>query len=71
MLHARVAHWQTVDGAAFDRAFEQLGGAATRPHIESSRALLRRVGAHGFPTVALERRGQLIALDIASYIGRV
>jgi putative protein-disulfide isomerase len=59
-----------LDVEAFGGAYQRLQGAATQAHIEQSRALLARVGAHGFPTVVLEREGRLAILDIGSYLGQ-
>lgn len=55
---------------AFNLAFERLQGAATQAHIEQSRALLARLGGHGFPTFALERGGQFTTVDIGPYLGQ-
>jgi putative protein-disulfide isomerase len=54
----------------FDSAYERLQGAATQAHIERSRALLARIGGHGFPTFALELDGQFTTVDISPYLGR-
>ena len=54
----------------FDGAYQRLQGAATQAHIEQSRALLARVGGHGFPTFALERNGQFTAVDMGAYVGQ-
>jgi putative protein-disulfide isomerase len=56
--------------ADFDSAYEGLQGAATQAHIERSRALLARIGGHGFPTFALERDGQFTTVDISTYLGQ-
>jgi putative protein-disulfide isomerase len=54
----------------FGRAYERLQGAATQAHIEQSRALLARIGGHGFPTFALELDGQFTTVDIGPYLGQ-
>jgi putative protein-disulfide isomerase len=53
----------------FGRAYERLQGAATQAHIEQSRALLARIGGHGFPTFTLERDEQFTTVDIGPYFG--
>jgi putative protein-disulfide isomerase len=60
-----------LDGQTFARAFNELGGAATQAHIQSSRALLARLGASGFPTLALEQNQHLVRIDIAPYYGNL
>jgi putative protein-disulfide isomerase len=52
----------------FDSAYQRLQGAATQAHIEQSRALLARIGGHGFPTFALELDGQFTTVDISPYL---
>jgi putative protein-disulfide isomerase len=59
-----------LDVDEFGSAYERLQGAATQAHIEQSRALLARIGGHGFPTFALERDGQFTIVDIGPYLGR-
>ena len=54
----------------FSRAYAALQGAATQTHIEQSRALLARLGGHGFPTFALERDGRFTIVDIGPCLGR-
>ncbi len=60
-----------LDRPAFEHAFEALSGAATQAHIQTTRALMARLGASGFPTLALERDGSLVRLDIAPYHGNL
>ena len=55
---------------AFGSAYGRLQGAATQAHIEQSRALLARVGGHGFPTFAMELDGQFTTVDIGPYLGQ-
>lgn len=59
-----------LDVAVFRGAYDQLQGAATQAHIEQSRALLARIGGHGFPTFALERDGRFTIVDIGPYLGQ-
>lgn len=54
----------------FDSAYERLRGAATQAHMEQSRALLARIGGHGFPTFALELDGQFKTVDTSPYLGQ-
>lgn len=59
-----------LDVGAFGSAYERLQGAATQAHIEQSRALLARIGGHGFPTFALEREDSFTIVDIGPYLGQ-
>ncbi|RYX96104.1 MAG: DsbA family protein [Comamonadaceae bacterium] len=59
-----------LDGAAFDEAFDKLRGEATKMHIDSTRALMAKAGAQGFPYVLLEQDGSFAAMDITAYLGR-
>ena len=59
-----------LDANAFNSAFDRLQGAQTQAHIAQSRALLARVGGHGFPTFALEIDGQFSTVDISPYLGQ-
>lgn len=59
-----------LDVEAFGSAYERLQGAPTQAHIERSRALLARIGGHGFPTFALERDGRFTVVDIRAFLGQ-
>ena len=59
-----------LDAADFGSAYDKLQGTATQAHIEQSRALLARIGGHGFPTFALERDGCFTIVDIGPYLGQ-
>ncbi|MGJ7490569.1 DsbA family protein [Variovorax sp. ZT4R33] len=59
-----------IDGLAFERAFALAEGAVTQAHIDNSRALLGRLGASGFPTMALAQDDRMVVLDIGRYLGR-
>ena len=59
-----------IDSAAFAAGYASISGAETRHHITDSRHLLARAGGHGFPTLVLERNGNLEALDIGPWLGR-
>ncbi len=54
----------------FGSAYQRLQGSATQAHIEQSRALLARVGGHGFPTVVLEREGRFTIVDVGNFVGQ-
>lgn len=60
-----------LDGEAFARELAACIGDATRAHVKDSLALLSRLGARGFPTLALERDGHWQLVDVGSYLGRV
>jgi len=55
---------------AFQQAFEQVDGEVTQRHIRESRALLGQLGAHGFPSFALEQDGRFSLIDIGTHLGR-
>jgi putative protein-disulfide isomerase len=59
-----------LDVESFGGAYERLQDAATQAHIEQSRALLARIGGHGFPTFALERDDRFTTVDIGPYLGQ-
>jgi putative protein-disulfide isomerase len=47
-----------------------LKSANTEQHIKDSRALLAKFGGQGFPTLALERNGQLTLVDVSPWLGK-
>lgn len=57
-------------GADFDLHFDALQGEATRQHIADSHRWLRRLGGQGFPTLGLERQGQVRPLDVGGWLER-
>ena len=59
-----------LDADDLGSAYDKLQGTATQAHIEQSRALLARIGGHGFPTFALERDGRFTIVDIGPYLGQ-
>jgi putative protein-disulfide isomerase len=59
-----------LEGEAFDAAYAQQHGEATRAHIAASLSLLTRTGGSGFPTFVLERAGQFSVVAIQSWFGR-
>ncbi len=52
---------------AFQAAHESCRGETTRAHFAQSRALMAKVGGEGFPTLVLERDGDLTVLDYDPY----
>jgi len=65
----RLAHMLGLDTAAFAQALEQVQVAALDSHIAETRGLMAQLGAHGFPSFALERDGQFTLLDISPFLG--
>lgn len=59
-----------LDGTEFRQSFERLSGVPTEQHIGASRELLTRVGGNGFPTLALERDGNFVLVDLVSFLGQ-
>ncbi|HSV37070.1 MAG TPA: DsbA family protein [Ramlibacter sp.] len=59
-----------LDRSAFEQALQRTEGETTQRHIAESRALLARLGGHGFPTFALERGGRFELIDISAYLAR-
>lgn len=60
-----------LDGEAFAHEQAACCGEATRAHVEDSRALMRRLGGQGFPTLALQRGERWQLIDVSRYLGRV
>jgi putative protein-disulfide isomerase len=58
-------------GEAFATAYSACIGDATRTHVQASHALLARLGARGYPTLALEQDGRWEVVDVGRYLGRV
>jgi putative protein-disulfide isomerase len=56
--------------AQFETELEHQGGAVLAEHLVASRRGLARLGGAGFPTLALQRDGQLQRLDIGAWLGR-
>ncbi|MGO1068773.1 DsbA family protein [Lysobacter sp. CA199] len=55
---------------AMAETMQGFGGGAVERHIEQSRALLSRLGGHGFPTLALRVGEGWRVLDLGAYLGR-
>jgi putative protein-disulfide isomerase len=58
------------DPAAFAAAVDRLTGEPTRRHIQTSRALLARVGGSGFPTYAYETAQGCSMLNSSAFLGK-
>lgn len=52
---------------AFSAAIAQIDSES---HMRTSRALLASVGGQGYPTLVLEREGQLQVIDIGPFLGK-
>ena len=59
-----------IDRAAFESAYDDMAGPATREHVVATRALMHRLGATGFPSLVLERDGIFTRVELAPYLGR-
>ncbi|WP_374322664.1 DsbA family protein [Aquipseudomonas alcaligenes] len=55
---------------AFRAELQRHNGPVLAEHLVASRRALAQLGGGGFPTLALERDGQLQVLDIGAYLGR-
>ena len=53
-----------LERVTFEQALDRVEGDATQRHIAESRAMLARLGGHGFPTFAFERDGRVDLIDI-------
>ena len=56
--------------AAFAETLDATWGEVARAHIQATRELMGRVGAHGFPTLLLETEGRMLPVDIGAYLGK-
>jgi putative protein-disulfide isomerase len=56
--------------AAFSEALDAMLGERVRAHIQATRELMGRAGAHGFPTLLLATEGRILPVDIRAYLGR-
>lgn len=59
-----------IDRDAFERAYDDLAGPATKEHVVATRTLMNRLGATGYPSLALERDGAFARIELAPYLGR-
>jgi putative protein-disulfide isomerase len=59
-----------LERAAFAQAFDHAQGDAVRAHVQSTRELMARVGARGFPTLILEIDGKLQSVDMSAFLGK-
>ena len=60
-----------LDGEAFARELAACSGDATHAHVDETRALMRRLGGRGFPTLALQQGDRWQLIDVSRYLGRV
>ena len=58
-----------LDRDDFAAALDRQTGNGVQAHISTTRQLMDQVGAHGFPTFALEAKGSIRIVDIAGYLG--
>ncbi len=54
----------------FSETLDATLGKDVRAHIQSTRELMGRVGAQGFPTLLLETEGNFLSVNISAYLGR-
>lgn len=59
-----------VSAPRFKETYDRLSGEKTREHIDESRKLLASLGAHGFPSFALEQDGTFMRIDVGPWLGR-
>lgn len=59
-----------LDLERFERDMQTLAGAPLAGHFDDSRALLRQLGANGFPTFALQTQAGWQVLDPGRYLGQ-
>jgi len=57
-------------GYEADMFLKTLKATDTVQHIKNSRALLAKLGGHGFPTFALGEDGQFTLIDIGPWLGK-
>jgi putative protein-disulfide isomerase len=60
-----------LDGEAFARELAACSGDTTHAHVDETRALMRRLGGRGFPTLALQQGDRWQLIDVSRYLGRV
>jgi putative protein-disulfide isomerase len=59
-----------LDAAAFVQVLNEIEGEEVHLHIGETRGLMERIGARGFPSIALERDGRITLLDTSAFLGR-
>jgi putative protein-disulfide isomerase len=59
-----------LDATAFARALGEAEDKEVQSHITSTRRLMDRVGARGFPNFTLERDGKFTPIEAAAWLGR-
>lgn len=62
---------QGIEAGVFQQSLAQQLSGSVEQHIVASRARLAGAGGGGFPTLVLERGGQMTPLDISGYYGQV
>ncbi|MEO7100384.1 MAG: DsbA family protein [Luteolibacter sp.] len=65
-----VAQTIGLDRDEFAAALDRQTGNGVQAHIRATRQFMEQIGAHGFPTFALEENGTIRIVDIASYMGQ-
>lgn len=55
--------------ADFAAALDRQTGNGVQTHIRATRQFMDRIGAHGFPTFALQAHGAIRIVDIADHLG--
>jgi len=65
-----VAQTIGLDRDDFAAALDRQTGKGVQAHIRETRQFMDQVGAQGFPTFALEAKGIIRIVDIASHLGR-
>ncbi len=60
-----------LDGEAFARELAACSGDTTRDHVADTRALMRRLGGRGFPTLALAQGERWQLIDVGPFLGHV
>lgn len=58
-----------LDSSEFAKALDR-ANANLEQHLQDSRKLLSRLGAQGFPTLAVERAGQFTNLHLGQFLGK-
>jgi putative protein-disulfide isomerase len=59
-----------LDAQAFAAELSATEGEVVQRHIEQTRALMRRLGAQGFPSFALEKAGRWQSIDVGPFMGQ-
>ncbi len=65
-----VAETIGLDRGEFATALDRQTGNGVQAHIRATRRFMEQIGAHGFPTLALEAKGSIRIVDLANYLGQ-